>query len=89
MLHTFFEPGDWFAPRRYGIGAGRPIAWQGWVLVASFLLVVLGLAQVAKYGDWMISIAGMALIFVTTAGFIFIVHKRTRGGWRWRWGGEE
>ena len=25
--------GDWFAPKRFGYGAGLPIAWQGWALI--------------------------------------------------------
>ena len=27
------EDGAWFAPKRYGFGAGLPIAWQGWALL--------------------------------------------------------
>jgi hypothetical protein len=23
---------DWFAQKRYGFGAGLPIAWQGWLI---------------------------------------------------------
>ena len=23
---------SWFAPKRYGYGAGAPISWQGWAL---------------------------------------------------------
>lgn len=29
MFHKFLEDGDWFAPKRFGYGAGLPIAWQG------------------------------------------------------------
>ncbi len=31
---------DWFAPKRYGYGAGLPIAWQGWVLTIGYLAVI-------------------------------------------------
>ena len=24
---------EWFAPKRYGYGAGLPIAWQGWAVI--------------------------------------------------------
>ena len=43
MLHKFFEEGDWFAPKTLGYGAGWPIAWQGWALLASYLCVMSGL----------------------------------------------
>jgi hypothetical protein len=28
---------EWFAPKRYGYGAGLPISWQGWALTIAFL----------------------------------------------------
>ena len=32
---------EWFAPKRFGYGAGWPIAWQGWALVGGYLALVL------------------------------------------------
>ena len=32
--------GDWFAPKRFGYGAGLPIAWQGWVVMAAYFATV-------------------------------------------------
>jgi hypothetical protein len=29
---------DWFAPKRFGIGAGKPISWQGWLLTIGYFL---------------------------------------------------
>jgi membrane protein YdbS with pleckstrin-like domain len=86
MLHKFFEPGDWFAPKSHGYGAGLPIAWQGWVLIGSFVLVVTGLAMLAQVGGFGETIAAVALMILSTIVLVAIVHKRTRGGWRWRWG---
>ena len=31
---------NWFAPKRYGLGSGWPIAWQGWAVMAGFFLVI-------------------------------------------------
>jgi len=28
---------EWFAPKRFGYGAGLPISWQGWTLTAAFM----------------------------------------------------
>ena len=31
---------EWFAPKRYGLGAGLPIAWQGWAVLAVFIAII-------------------------------------------------
>ncbi len=54
----------WFTPKRYGYGAGLPVAWQGWALLAG----VVGLLATLLLG--------------------WVAAARTRGGWRWRWGGD-
>jgi hypothetical protein len=85
MLHKLFEPGDWFAPKRFGIGAGWPIAWQGWALLAAYVLLIAGLVKLAP-ADRATVVLGM---IAATALLILIIRKRTRGGWRWRMGEED
>ena len=41
---------EWFAPKRYGYGAGLPITWQGWALTVVFLAVSIGLAFTSLSG---------------------------------------
>lgn len=86
MLHKLFESGDWFAPKRYGYGAGLPIKWQGWVLIASFIGVIVGLTQLqqdlAGREGWLPEVMMLAALVL----FILIAARKTRGGWRWRWG---
>lgn len=89
MLHLFFQPGDWFAPKRYGFGAGRPIAWQGWALTLSYVGAICGLALTMPPqggGSGPMAARGMGFV-VLTGMFLLIVARRTRGGFRWRWGG--
>ena len=38
------DEGVWFAPKRYGFGAGLPVAWQGWALLAAYVGAVAGTA---------------------------------------------
>ncbi len=84
MLHKFLTPGPWFAAKRFGIGAGRPIAWQGWVLLASYLGVLAGLGRLARQAQsGAITLTALALC---TGLLLLVVHKRTEGGWKWHWG---
>jgi len=73
----------WFPAKRYGWGWGLPSAWQGWVvLIAYFVLVVGGIPLVqATHGD----IAFVAYIVVLTVVLIAICW-RTGEPPRWRWG---
>ena len=75
------EP-EWFAARRYGIGSGPPIAWQGWAVLGAYL-VLLGLASfVIRYG-W---VGYVSIVTMLTVTFMVICARTIRGGWRWRWG---
>jgi hypothetical protein len=73
---------DWFAPKRYGYGAGLPISWQGWALLISYI-VLLGAAGLLMHR----TIVGyFSIVAMLTAVLIVIAARTTRGGWRWRWG---
>ena len=85
MLQAFLSPGDWFAPKRYGYGAGLPIAWQGWALLLSYVLATIGVAALVGNSGGAPGTA-LALISLLTVPLILIARRRTRGGWRWRWG---
>ena len=80
----------WFAPKRYGYGAGLPISWEGWLVLAVYLLIVCG----AAFGLPLImpiaeSVAAITVIaIVATLVLLVICIRKTRGGWRWRWGGK-
>lgn len=86
MLHKFFEPGDWFKPKSHGYGAGLPIAWQGWVLLAFYTLAMIGCGLLTQSGGRNGIAVAIALMVLLTAGLMVITARRTRGGWRWRWG---
>ena len=59
------EP-EWFAARRYGIGSGPPIAWQGWAVLGAYL-VLLGLASfVIRYG-WVGYVSIVTMLTVMTS----------------------
>lgn len=77
--------GDWFAPKKFGYGAGLPIAWQGWALLIGFLAMTIGGAMLLAPRHPIVFVA--ALVPLTLA-FMLICAQHTRGGWKWRSGGE-
>ena len=77
--------GYWFAPKRYGYGAGLPIAWQGWVLMAAFLVVAIGAGL--AFGEQPVKLA--AILVPAIVILLVVSASKTRGGWRWRWGEKE
>ena len=76
---------DWFEPKKYGYGAGLPIAWQGWVLTIGFIAIILLAAFITPYS----MPAYLALVFTLTGLFLLVAAKTTRGGWRWRKGDKD
>lgn len=83
MLHKFLEPGPWFRAKSYGLGAGLPIRWQGWALLAAHVATIAGIAL--AFADRPAILITMVLL--TTFLPLPIYAARTEGGWRWRWGG--
>ena len=78
--------GDWFAPKKFGFGSGLPISWQGWAIT-----ILYAVAMIVAAGALMPRHRGIAIgiIVPLTAAFLVISAQHTRGGWKWRWRGEE
>jgi hypothetical protein len=74
---------DWFAPKRFGYGAGNPIAWQGWAVLVGYIgvLTIAGFTLLPRH--W---ILWVAIIVLATLALTVICAQHTKGGWRWRWG---
>ena len=74
---------DWFAPKRFGYGAGLPIAWQGWAALGGFtaVLIAAGLVLLPGHRGLFVAIA-----LIAGAAFALLSAQHTRGGWKWRWG---
>ncbi|MCW3836626.1 hypothetical protein ACFQ1E_09610 [Sphingomonas canadensis] len=75
------RPGYWFRPKLYGLGA-TPATWQGWVLTAALAAIAIAVARLAEARG----AALLVLLVPLIAGFIWLVHAKTDGAWRWRWG---
>ena len=78
--------GNWFLPKRFGYGAGLPIAWQGWALLVIYPAALLLAGSLLMQRHPML-FAGVAIML--TIPLLIVSAQHTRGGWRWRWGGYE
>lgn len=68
----------WFAPKAHGYGAGLPVSWEGWAVLAVFFAGTLATALLLD--GWLRAgaIGGLSVALVLIAYF------KTDGGWRWR-----
>ena len=76
---------EWFAPKRYGYGAGLPISWQGWVVLLTYIAIVGGVAGALHNRPFVV----LAIVIPLTTMLLVICARTTRGGWRWRWGEDD
>jgi hypothetical protein len=72
----------WFPRKTFGWGWGPPCAWQGWVVLAVYVLAVVLLMTVLRPLHMGAAIAGMA---VATAVLLVICWFKGEppGGWHW------
>ncbi|MEA3264866.1 MAG: hypothetical protein U9R07_15430 [Pseudomonadota bacterium] len=80
------EPKPWFAAKRFGYGAGWPISWQGWALLAGYLAILAIVGWLDQQSDGRVRTIAFAVFVAATATFASLVYQRTAGGWKWRWG---
>jgi hypothetical protein len=86
MKDSDTEKDAWFAPKRFGYGAGLPLNWQGWLVLGLVFAIVLAFALIFPQTQGATSILTVAAFLAGLAILIRITARKTRGGWRWRWG---
>lgn len=75
------RPAYWFPAKRYGWGWSLPCTWQGWLVLAGFLVAV-AVAEVAA-GD------ALPVVLVALVVALFVVLRAKGEPPRWRWGGKD
>jgi hypothetical protein len=76
----------WFRPKEFGYGAGLPLNWKGWALLAGLLSALLVVSYIADHtlSGWP-RIGGILIAdFVVGLPFVLIARAKTEGGWRRR-----
>jgi uncharacterized membrane protein YhaH (DUF805 family) len=72
----------WFPAKKYGWGWGPPCAWQGWVAIVVFV-VLLGAAGVLLLPGKHFSLWIAAIIGLVAALIITCLVQGERPHWRW------
>jgi hypothetical protein len=68
----------WFAVKRLGYGVGLPIAWQGWLLLAVYVVALTALGLLLP------PYAFIALVLPITTAVIYVAYVRSDDDWRYR-----
>ena len=80
MLHMFLDDRPWFRPKRFGYGAGLPMAWQGWAMLVAHMAVIGGIIMLFANQPVTMVVASL----IAAAAPIPIYRVKTKGGWHWR-----
>jgi hypothetical protein len=79
------DPNVWFPAKKFGLGWGLPVTWQGWlvfgVYAAGIVAGALYLADKFRPGEF------IALVAALTAALVAICWWKGEP-LRWRWGDE-
>jgi len=80
MLHLILDERPWFRPKSRGYGAGLPIAWQGWVMLAAHIALITGISVLLRNHPATMTIA----VVLAALAPMPLYRAKTEGGWRWR-----
>jgi hypothetical protein len=72
----------WFPAKRYGWGWGLPIAWQGWVVMAIWFVIMICGASFLAGGHWFAYATFMLIMIAVLVGICYAKGESPR----WRWG---
>ncbi|CAN7635737.1 hypothetical protein [Caulobacter sp. LjRoot300] len=75
----------WFRVKRYGFGAGLPCSWEGWALLAGFLVVIVTSGVVFMDRNPLLH---FGVFLAATAIVVVVSWRKSDGPWKWRWGEE-
>lgn len=73
----------WFRPKSFGYGA-TPTTWEGWLVVAGFVIYLVGISWLIKE----YSVDFFILLIAGIIGIFCISKAKTEGEWKWSWGDE-
>jgi hypothetical protein len=75
----------WFPAKRYGWGWGFPFSWQGWLVFAAFIVLVLAGFSIFPPGKSLGSFVLYTVILGLLLAFVCWLKGEPP---RWRWAGD-
>ncbi len=75
----------WFPAKRHGWGWGVPVTWQGWVVLITYLVLVVAGAPIIHPR---VNVVGYVLYVTVWTVVLVAICWRTGEPTRWRWGKE-
>ena len=77
----------WFSAKTYGYGWGLPTCWQGWSILATYILLIVGSALIFVNNGIRL-LWWLAGVFIQTAALILVCRWKGPPP-RWRWGDDD
>lgn len=82
-MTTDSDKSPWFRAKRYGLGWGLPLTWQGWTVFATyFSLLAFGIFNMYHP---IVAIPFSHFLVVITAALVAVCYMKGEKA-RWRWG---
>lgn len=72
----------WFPAKQYGWGWGPPVTWQGWLVLAVYLVLVVTSLLALRQSNRLVVVGVLTLALI---GVCWVKGERPR----WRWGRED
>lgn len=73
----------WFPAKRYGLGWGVPLTWQGWAVLIAYVALLISGAVLIDIDQ---QIIGWLSYVLGLTGALLVICWRTGEPLRWRWG---
>ncbi|WP_426013330.1 hypothetical protein [Caulobacter sp. DWR2-3-1b2] len=78
----------WFRVKRFGYGAGLPVSWEGWAVLAVFLILILAISMLGVAYSVSHPVAYAAAIIAPSIPLLWIAWRKSDKPWKWRNGGD-
>ena len=83
----------WFRPKRYGWGYGLPLTWQGWLLMAAHIgVIITATLLIIPEDDADVRVIDVLLLFAViglATAVMMAIASNHAPPMKWRWGDKD
>ena len=79
------DPHYWFPAKRYGWGWGLPSAWEGWLVLAAFLALLIAGVFIFPPRRALVGFVAYTIVLAVLLTAVCWIKGEPP---RWRWGGD-